>query len=61
MVGRWRGEGTQEGEFAGIPAKGKRISFTGTTIYRVENGKVAEEIGEEDAWLELRQLGAIPE
>jgi steroid delta-isomerase-like uncharacterized protein len=61
VVGRWQGEGKQTGEFAGIPATGKEVSFTGTTIYKVVNGKVVEEIGEEDAWLVLRQLGVIPE
>jgi steroid delta-isomerase-like uncharacterized protein len=61
VVGRWKGEGTHQGEFAGIPATGKKVSFTGTTVYKVVDGKVVEEIGEEDAWLVLRQLGVIPE
>jgi steroid delta-isomerase-like uncharacterized protein len=61
VAGRWKGEGTQTGEFAGIPATGKRVSFTGTTVYRVVDGKIAEELGEEDALLVLKQLGVIPE
>lgn len=61
VVGRWIGEGTHTGEFAGIPATGKKVSFTGTTIYTVKDGKVVNELGEEDAWLVLRQLGVIPE
>jgi len=61
VAGRWRGEGTQTGEFAGIPATGKKVSFTGTTVYRVDGGKIAEELGEEDSLLVLKQLGVIPE
>lgn len=61
VVGRWIGEGTHTGEFAGIPATGKKVSFTGTTIYTVADGKIVHELGEEDAWLVLRQLGVIPE
>jgi steroid delta-isomerase-like uncharacterized protein len=61
VAGRWKGEGTQTGEFAGIPATGRRVSFTGTTVYRVTGGKIAEELGEEDALLVLKQLGVVPE
>jgi steroid delta-isomerase-like uncharacterized protein len=59
VVGRWKGKGVHTGEFAGIAATGKQIAFTGTTIYRVADGKIVEETGEEDAWLVLRQLGVI--
>jgi predicted ester cyclase len=61
VVGRWKGEGVQTGEFAGIPAAGNTISFTGTTIYSVSGGKVVKEDGEEDALLVLKQLGVVPE
>ena len=61
VAGRWTGEGTQTGEFAGIPATGRRVSFTGTTVYRVIDGMISEELGEEDALLVLKQLGVIPE
>jgi predicted ester cyclase len=60
VVGRWKGEGVHTGEFAGIPATGNTISFTGKTIYTVSNGKVVKEDGEEDALLVLKQLGVVP-
>lgn len=67
VVGRWEGGGTHTGKAFGElpigslpPATGKRIHFSGTTIYRVENGKIAEEIGQEQALTALQQLGLVP-
>lgn len=60
VVLRWTLEGTHRGTFAGIPATGKRVHLTGITIYRVVEGKVVEERGEEDALGLWRQLGALP-
>jgi predicted ester cyclase len=34
--------GTRAGEFAGVPATGRRIEYAGTAMDRLENGKVAE-------------------
>jgi alpha-beta hydrolase superfamily lysophospholipase/predicted ester cyclase len=66
VVGRWKGGGTHTGPaFSKLPlgalqaASGKRISFSGTTIYRVVNGKVTEEIGQEQALNVLQQLGVV--
>jgi hypothetical protein len=36
------------------------MHFSGTTIYRVENGKIKEEIGQEQALTALQQLGLVP-
>jgi hypothetical protein len=33
--------------------------FTGTTVLRVENGKIAEEIGLDDGVTALQQLGIL--
>ena len=55
MVGRWEGGGTHTGPaFSGLvvgslpEASGRKIHFSGTTVYRIENG-VREEIGQEQA------------
>jgi len=35
------------------------MHFTGTTVLRVENGKIAEEIGLDDGATALQQLGIL--
>ena len=66
VVGRWVGGGTHMGPafsdfLAGsLPAAtGRKMRFTGTTVLRVENGKIAEEIGLDDGVTALTQLGLI--
>lgn len=66
VVGRWQGGGTHTGPafsdfLAGsLPAaSGRKMRFTGTTVLRVENGKIAEEIGLDDGVTALEQLGLI--
>ena len=67
VVGQWKGGGTHTGPaFDDIPvgplpaASGKRMHFTGTTIIKVENGLITEEIGLDDGVTALQQLGLIP-
>ena len=38
---------------------GSKMHFTGTTVLRVENGKIAEEIGLDDGVTALTQLGIL--
>jgi predicted ester cyclase len=66
VVGRWQGGGTHTGPafsdflVGSLPAKtGKRMHFTGTTVLRVVNGRIAEEIGLDDGVTALTQLGLI--
>jgi hypothetical protein len=35
------------------------MHFTGTTVLRIENGKIAEEVGLDDGVAALQQLGLI--
>jgi steroid delta-isomerase-like uncharacterized protein len=51
--------GTNTGSFMGIPATGKRVSFTGIYIARIAGGKIVEHWGEEDSVSLLQQLGAL--
>jgi hypothetical protein len=37
------------------------MRFTGTTVLKVENGRITEEVGLDDGVTVLRQLGFIPE
>lgn len=66
VVGRWQGGGTHTGPafsdfLAGsLPAaSGRRMYFTGTTVLRVEKGRIVEEVGLDDGVTALQQLGLI--
>jgi hypothetical protein len=39
---------------------GKTMRFTGTTVLKVQNGLIVEEIGLDDGVSVLEQLGLIP-
>ncbi len=57
---RVRFTGTHAGEMLGIAPTGKRVSVTSISIFRIADGKVAEEWAENDIFGMLQQLGAIP-
>ena len=66
VVGQWEGGGTHTGPaFSDLPvgalpeASGKAMRFTGTTVLRVEDGLIVEEIGLDDGVTVLQQLGLI--
>jgi steroid delta-isomerase-like uncharacterized protein len=61
VVVRWTGSGTHEGEFMGVPASGKHVTFSGTSTYRIANGQIAEEWTHFDGLGLMTQIGAIPE
>ena len=52
--------GTHDGDLMGIPPTGRDVEFTGITISRCENGKIAEEWELIDAVTLLGQVGALP-
>jgi predicted ester cyclase len=67
VVGQWIGGGTHTGDpmtdlpLGGLPEAhtGTKMRFTGTTILKVENGLITEEVGLDDGVSVLRQLGLI--
>jgi len=66
VVGQWEGGGTHTGPafndflMGGLPAAtGRKMHFTGTTVLKVINGKIVEEIGLDDGVTALTQLGLI--
>jgi predicted ester cyclase len=66
VVGRWEGGGTHTGPafddflVGGLPAAtGRRMHFTGTTVLKVIDGRIVEEIGLDDGVTALTQLGLI--
>jgi steroid delta-isomerase-like uncharacterized protein len=54
---RWTARGTNTGTGNGIPATGKKVQVSGTTIFRFEDGKIAEEWTAGNALGLLKQLG----
>jgi predicted ester cyclase len=66
VVGRWEGGGTHTGPafndflIGGLPpATGRKMRFTGTTVLRVQDGKIKEEVGLDDGVTALTQLELI--
>jgi len=66
VVGRWEGGGTHTGPafsdflIGSLPvATGRKMHFTGTTVLRIKNGKIAEEVGLDDGVTALTQLGLM--
>jgi predicted ester cyclase len=66
VVGRWEGGGTHTGSafsdfrLGSIPAaSGRKMNFTGTSVLRLEDGRIAEELGQEDALSAMLQVGLI--
>jgi steroid delta-isomerase-like uncharacterized protein len=57
---RWTAVMTHKGELGGAPPSGRRVTMTGTTIERFEDGKVVEAWRNMDTLGLLRQIGAIP-
>src|SRR5262245_33422887 len=52
--------GTQDEEFYGIPASGKKVAVTSVGIDRVQDGLVTEGWGELDMIGMMQQMGALP-
>ena len=66
VVGRWEGGGTHTGPafsdflMGSLPANtGRKMKFTGTTVLKLKDGKIVEEIGLDDGVAALTQLGLI--
>lgn len=68
VVGQWEGGGTHTGAafndflpgYEALPAAtGRTMRFTGTTVLKVEDGKITEEIGLDDGLTAMMQLGLI--
>src|SRR6266704_229677 len=66
VVGQWEGGGTHSGPaFSDFlmgslpPATGRKMHFTGTTVLRIQNGKITQDIGLDDGVKALTQLGLI--
>jgi predicted ester cyclase len=66
VVGQWEGGGTHTGPafsdflMGSLPvATGRKMHFTGTTVLKLKDGKILEEVGLDDGITALTQLGLI--
>ena len=66
VVGQWEGGGTHAGPafndflVGSLPAAtGRTMRFTGTTVLKVVDGRIVEEIGLDDGVAALTQLGLV--
>ena len=66
VVGQWVGGGTHTGPafsdflMGSLPDNtGRKMRFTGTTVLKIENGKIVSEAGLDDGVTALTQLGLI--
>ncbi|MEK1901990.1 MAG: ester cyclase [Rhizobium sp.] len=66
VVGQWEGGGTHTGPafndflIGGLPAAtGRKMHFTGTTVLKLSDGRIVEEIGLDDGVTALTQLGLM--
>lgn len=60
IVTHWSATGTHKGEFKGIPATGKKVTFNAIDIDKVSNGIFVECWTNVDELGLMQQLGVIP-
>jgi steroid delta-isomerase-like uncharacterized protein len=60
VVARTTFNGTHQAEMQGIPATGTAVSMPSITIFRLDNGKIAEGWLANDNLGMMQQLGVIP-
>ncbi len=60
VAARFRITGTHSGPLMGVPATGRPISVLATGIFRVVDGKLAENWVNLDALSLMQQIGAVP-
>ena len=57
VVVRYLVRATHKGDFMSMPATGKPVKYTGIAIFRIANGKIAEQWQEADVVGLMQQLG----
>ena len=60
VVNRITWRGVHSGTLAGVPATGRSIELRGINMFRVKDGRVAEQWAQLDMLGLLQQIGAIP-
>ena len=57
MVLHWTARGTHRGEFLGMPATNKSATVSGTSIMRLDKGKIVEQWSDWNLLSLMEQLG----
>jgi steroid delta-isomerase-like uncharacterized protein len=60
VVTHWSMNGTQRGEFLGMPPTNVNFLISGTSIYRIEEGKIVEQWSNWNLMSLIEQLGMQP-
>ena len=60
VVARWRAVATHQGEFLGAAPTNRRVEFTGMSMMKIVDGKIASGWDNWDQLALLTQIGAAP-
>lgn len=60
VVGRFTVTATHKGDFMGIPATGKQVSYEEIVIVRLQDGKIVEHWSVADTMTMMQEIGAVP-
>jgi steroid delta-isomerase-like uncharacterized protein len=60
VVSRFKWSGTQQGDFLGIPATGRKVTVPGVVIDRLNAGRMSDSRLLMDTFGLMQQLGVIP-
>lgn len=61
VVRRWKTSGKHVGVYSGVKPTNKIITMQGTEFFRIQNGKIIEDVSDWDAYDAYTQLGIIKE
>lgn len=61
VFARWTAMGTHKGKLMGVAPSGQRVSVQGSSLFRIQGGRVAEEYAVWDTLGLMRQIGAAVE
>ena len=56
----WRVDATHQGDFFGVAATGKPVTYQGIALLRIADGKIMDDVAYWDNQSILEQLGSVP-
>jgi steroid delta-isomerase-like uncharacterized protein len=61
VVIHWTVTGTHKGQFLSMLPTNRKVTVTGTSIFRIEGGKIAEQWADWNLMTMMEQLGVMPQ